>query len=60
MMYGAALPLNLLPRAPGLRLIRASRVDIEGHAPAQADGDPAGCVPVSIRDAATPIEVVVA
>jgi diacylglycerol kinase family enzyme len=60
LMYGAALPLNLLPDAPGMRLVRASRVEILGSsAPAQADGDPAGCVPVSVRDAAVPIEVVV-
>ena len=59
LMYGAALPLNLLPSAPGLRLVRASRVEILGRAPAQADGDPAGCVPVSIRDALAPISVVV-
>ena len=59
LMYGAALPLGLLPGAPGLRLVRASRVEISGGAPAQADGDPAGCVPVSIRDASAPISVVV-
>jgi diacylglycerol kinase family enzyme len=60
MMYGAALPLNLLPRAPGLRLVRASRVDILGtKEPAQADGDPAGCVPVSVRDAEMPLRVIV-
>jgi diacylglycerol kinase family enzyme len=60
LMYGAALPLNLLPGAPGMRLVRASRVEILGSsAPAQADGDPAGCVPVSVRDAARPIDVVV-
>ena len=59
LMYGAALPLNLLPGAPGLRLVRASRVEILGGAPAQTDGDPAGCVPVSIRDAAAPLAVVV-
>ena len=59
LMYGAALPLNLLPCAPGLRLVRASRVEIfAGAAPAQADGDPAGSVPVSVRDAEAPIEVV--
>ncbi len=60
LMYGAALPLNLLPFAPGMRLIRASKVEIlGGSAPAQADGDPAGCSPVSVRDAAAPIGVVV-
>jgi diacylglycerol kinase family enzyme len=61
LMYGAALTLNLLPRAPGLRLVRAAHVEILGDsAPAQADGDPAGCAPLCIRDARAPIEVVVA
>jgi diacylglycerol kinase family enzyme len=61
LMYGAALPLNLLPNAPGLRLVRASRVEIlgMGEVPAQADGDPAGEVPISVRDAQAPIRVVV-
>lgn len=61
LMYGAALPLNLLPNAPGLRLVRASRVEILGHGDvlAQADGDPAGEVPITVRDAATPIQIVV-
>jgi diacylglycerol kinase family enzyme len=62
LMYGAALPLNLLPCAPGLRLIRASHVEILGHGevPAQADGDPAGEVPITVVDAAAPIQVVTA
>jgi diacylglycerol kinase family enzyme len=66
LMYGAALPLNLLPCAPGLRLVRASRVEILGNPVenggevlAQADGDPAGEVPISVRDAEAPIQVVV-
>jgi len=60
LMYGAALPLNLLPNAPGLRLIRASHVEILGHGevPAQADGDPAGEVPITVLDAEAPIQVV--
>jgi diacylglycerol kinase (ATP) len=60
--YGAALPLNLMPRAPGLRLLRASRVEILGNVgiPAQADGDPAGQTPIRIADASCPIEVVAA
>jgi YegS/Rv2252/BmrU family lipid kinase len=60
LMYGAALPLNLLPSAPGLRLIRASHVEILGHGevPAQADGDPAGEVPITVLNAAAPIQVV--
>ena len=61
LMYGAALPLNLLPNAPGMRLLRASRVEIlgQGDVKAQADGDPAGEVPISVRDAEGPIQVVV-
>ncbi len=62
LMYGAALPLNLLPRMPGLRICLATTIDIAGivAVPAQADGDPAGGTPISIRDAAAPIEVIVA
>ena len=61
LMYGAALPLNLLPRMPGLRICPAMAVDIlgNGSVAAQADGDPAGATPVSIRNAAVPIAVVV-
>ncbi len=59
--YGATLALNRLPRQPGLRLVRARRIEITGRGgvPAQADGDPAGTVPVSITDAAGPIDIVV-
>ena len=61
MMYGAALPLNLLPRMPGLRICPAMAVEIlgNGSVPAQADGDPAGGTPVSVRNASEPIQVVV-
>jgi diacylglycerol kinase (ATP) len=61
LMYGAALPLDLLGRAPGVRQIRARRVDVLGNAaiPAQADGDPAGYAPLSVVDAPAPIEVVI-
>jgi YegS/Rv2252/BmrU family lipid kinase len=61
LMYGAALTMNLLPSAPGMRLLRAREVDIlEGPAVlAQADGDPAGGAPIAVRDAASAIEVVV-
>jgi diacylglycerol kinase (ATP) len=61
LMYGAALPLNLLGRAPGVRQIRADRVDFIGNEPlpAQADGDPAGCGINSVTNAASPIQVVV-
>jgi diacylglycerol kinase family enzyme len=59
LMYGAALPLNLLPNAPGLRLLRGFTVEILGEGLlAQADGDPAGVVPITVVDAEYPIEVV--
>ena len=60
-MYGAALPMDQLHRAPGVRHLRASRIDFVGNlpVPAQADGDPAGCTPLSVADAAGPIHVVV-
>ena len=59
--YGAALPLNLLPHAPGLRLIQASRIEITCRRciPAQADGDAAGTTPLAITDAAAPIDIIV-
>jgi YegS/Rv2252/BmrU family lipid kinase len=61
MMYGAALPLNLLPRMPGLRIQMASAIEILGNGSiaAQADGDAAGATPITIRNAPTPIHVVV-
>jgi len=61
MMYGAALPLNMISRAPGLRILTADVVEIlgNGSAPAQADGDAMGATPISVRDAAMPIQVVV-
>jgi diacylglycerol kinase (ATP) len=60
-MYGAALPLNLLGHTPGLRRIRANRIDFIGNepVPAQADGDPAGSEVTSVTNAASPIQVVV-
>jgi diacylglycerol kinase (ATP) len=59
--YGTALVLNLLPRAPGMRLLRARQVEIRADfdVPAQADGDPAGGAPLMVRDAHYAIEVVV-
>jgi diacylglycerol kinase (ATP) len=60
LLYGAALPLNLLPRMPGLRLLRAEEVAIDsGQVPAQTDGDAAGWGPLLVRDAPSAIEVVV-
>jgi diacylglycerol kinase (ATP) len=60
LMYGTALQLNLLPRAPGVRVRRASCVEVPGAPllPVQADGDPAGHGPLSITDADAPIDIV--
>jgi diacylglycerol kinase (ATP) len=59
--YGAALPFDLVPHMRGFRLIRAfESVEIESaRIPAQADGDPAGEAPLTVTDAARPINVVV-
>ena len=61
LLYGAALPFDLLGRAPGVRHVRALRVDFIGNmvAPAQADGEAAGFTPLCITDASAPIQVVV-
>jgi diacylglycerol kinase family enzyme len=61
LLYGAALPLGLLCRAPGVRHVRAREVDFIGNEvmPAQADGDPAGWTPIRITDAPAAIPVVV-
>ena len=59
LMYGAALPLNMISRMPGVRVVRASEIDIiSDHIPAQADGDCAGIGPLHITDAARPMNVV--
>jgi len=44
-----------------MRLLRARQVEIRADfdVPAQADGDPAGGAPLSVRDAPEAIEVVV-
>ncbi len=57
---GAALTLNLIPRLPGLRLLRANTVEIcSSDIPAQADGDAVGEAPLLVTDAISPIDVVV-
>ncbi len=59
LIYGAALPLHLLPQTPGVELRPAAVVSIHCDAPTpvQADGDRAGYLPLVIRDAAAPIPV---
>ncbi len=59
-LYGSALPLGLLPRAPGLRLVQAREIEVAGSLPVQTDGDPSGSAPLRIVDAPEPIRVVVA
>jgi diacylglycerol kinase (ATP) len=61
LLAGAALPLNLMVRLPGVTRLRASDVAFsEGHAmPAQSDGDPAGSTPLHVTDAISPIAVLV-
>jgi diacylglycerol kinase (ATP) len=61
LLYGALLPMDLLHRAPGLRRLRAERIEFFGGAgvPAQSDGDAAGWAPLSVTDAAAPLAVVV-
>jgi diacylglycerol kinase family enzyme len=61
-VYGAALPLNLLEKLPGVRQIRAHRVEFHDNPamPAQTDGDFAGTDVMSVIDAERAIEVIVA
>ena len=59
-LCGAALPLNLLSRMPGVRVVHARQIDMEcGAVPVQADGDPTFSGHISIRDAPAPITVVI-
>lgn len=58
--YAAALPLGLLPRLPGVELVRAREVALDGAGiPAQADGDAAGHLPATIGPAPRPMRIVV-
>jgi diacylglycerol kinase family enzyme len=60
MIYGTALSLDAIAWTPGLRLVRASRIEILGESlPVQADGDPIGYSPLSISDAPSSLRVVV-
>ena len=61
LMYGAMLPLNRLGRAPGVRQLRAERVDFMTNQPfpAQADGDTVDWMPLSVTDAPRPISIVI-
>lgn len=60
LLCGAALPLNLLSRMAGLRLMRAWQVEIVSpHVLTQTDGDPASAAPLTVTDAPAPIRIVV-
>lgn len=60
MRYGAALPLGLLPRLRGVDIMTGQEVRLDGAGcPAQADGDAAGCLPVTIAAAPRPMRIVV-
>ncbi|MBO1360821.1 YegS/Rv2252/BmrU family lipid kinase [Acetobacter sacchari] len=56
---GAALPQGRMGALPGVSLLHASHVEIGGPIglPVQADGDPAGILPLSVYDAEGPILV---
>lgn len=58
-LAGLALPLGLIPRLPGVEIVAARRIRLSAAAPVpvQADGDPAGALPVEIRDAAGPLRI---
>lgn len=58
-LLGAALPLNLLSRMPGVRLLRAARVELTTEGvPVQADGDAAGALPVVVTDMPGPLRLI--
>lgn len=59
--YGAALPLGVLARMPGVRQVRARQVCFIGNdrIPVQSDGDAAGFTPLAINDAPAPIKLIV-
>ena len=60
LIAGAALPLGLFPRAPGVELRRVRSVSLQGPTVrVQADGDPAGQLPVTIMDAQWTLRVLV-
>ncbi len=58
-LAGAALPLGLIPRLPGVEVVAASRIRLSAAAPVavQADGDPVGSLPVEVTDAPGPLRI---
>jgi diacylglycerol kinase family enzyme len=62
LLSGAALPLGLLPRCPGVRVIGGRHVDFysdNGPIKTQCDGDALAGTPRMVVDAGSPIAVVV-
>ncbi len=62
LLSGAALPLGLLPRCPGVRVIAGSHIDFlpeNGAIMAQSDGDALEGAPACIVDARCPIALIV-
>lgn len=62
LLSGAALPLGLLPRCPGVRILPARHVEFTASPnkiPAQADGDKLTATPWAVTDAAAPIALIV-
>jgi len=62
LLSGAALPLGLLPRCPGVRVIAGAHVDFSaanGPIMTQSDGDALAGTPRMVVDAGSPIPLVV-
>jgi diacylglycerol kinase family enzyme len=61
LLSGAALPLGLLPRCPGVRVVAGTSIDFSGSGPimTQSDGDALAGTPASVVNAASPIALVV-
>ena len=58
LLAGLALPLGIVSRLPGVEIRQAGRVALTGERVAvQADGDPAGVLPLMVEDAAGPVRV---
>jgi diacylglycerol kinase (ATP) len=62
LLSGAALPLGLLPRCPGVRVVAGSQVEFaagDGPIMTQSDGDALKGTPLMVINASSPIPIVV-
>jgi len=62
LLSGAALPLGLLPRCPGVRVIAGREITFRATTPpikTQSDGDALASTPLRVVDALSPIAMVV-